>query len=489
MKVPPGAKLCLQLSVRNEMQHPLLLRPILEDWAVGDEAIATANRLFPPYLYLEPGGESHQTLTLELPIAGQPGQVLTSGLRFPGFHENAIPIQLEIVSPEGQTDRSLEIPISLTFPLPGESDRTQLASDPTTAGIFGLIGGLLDLDKIPSPWLVAELLSLLAQIGDRYATTPAGQPLRDRLHTTQLYQNGAISFTQAQLPQWIAQKLSATRETLSDRIGEGHLLDIWERWLFNLAHTDVESGAIAQPIAVSALFTSDFSPEIGSDGGRWFAAILLGLAAISPRIASEIAQCPTRSPQIPALGGAPTAPAIYTLTTNIAGLEALPARWLAVELLLVLASLGERRSRSEAGQQLLAQLGRTRFFKNGVLAMASAQAPRWLSVSQSAAAAYHASVGGRPGQQGLLYFWEQWLWNLGNCQVGIPEFTGDATAETLGMDGDRWFGAILLGLAEISPRLQAFLEAIAALPTPPSVTPAPEFTVDHILGEPQSLQR
>jgi hypothetical protein len=471
------------------MQHPLLLRPILEDWAVGDEVFAITNRLFPPYLYLDPGGESGQTLTLEIPIACQPGQVLTSGLRFPGFHENAIPIHLEIGSPDSITDRPLEIPISVTFPLPGESDRTRLASDPTTAGIFGLIGGLLDLDKLPAPWLAAELLTLLAQTGEKYATTPAGQGLRDRLQTTQLFHNGTIAFTQAQIPQWISQTLSAARATLCDRVGEGHLLDIWERWLFNLAHTDVESGANAQPIAVSALLNPNFSQEIGNDGGRWFAAILLGLAAISPRIASGIAQSPTKSPQIPALSADPPAQATYTLTTGIAGLEALPARWLAVELLLVLASLGCERSRSEAGQQLLAQLGRTRFFKNGVLAMASAQAPRWLSVSQSAAAAYHASVGGRPGQQGLLYFGEQWLWTVGNCDVAIAEFTGDATAEALGMDGDCWLGAILLGLAAVSPRVQAFLEAIAALPTPPSVTPAPAFTFDDILGEPKSLQR
>lgn len=487
VKIKPGGTLCLQLSLRNDMQEPLLLRPILEDWVRDDrEIFATTNRLFPPYIYLDPGVETGQTLSLEIPIAWQPGQQLTSGLRFPGFHERGIPIHVEIVPPEGNSDRA-EVPIAVTFPLLGESDRPRLASDPSTAGIFGLIGGLLDLDRIPAPWLAAELLTLLAQIGEEYAATSAGKELRDRLQTTQLYRNGASAFTQAQLPHWIWQKLSEANATLRDRVGEGHLLEIWERWLFDLAHTDVEIEGNLPTIAISPLFKSGFSEEMGVDGGRWFGAILLGLAAIAPRFASGIEACSARSPHTGVADSA--TPASYTLSTGLSGLEALPARWLVVELLLGLAGKGWQRSRTPGGEQLLAQLGRTRFFKNGVLAMASAQAPRWLSVSQSAAAAYHASVGGSPGQQGLLYFWEQWLWSVGNCSIPIAPFSGDATCEALGMDGDRWFGAIVLGLAEVSPRLNALLEAIAALPAPAPIPSAPTPTFDDILGEPKSLQR
>lgn len=500
-KIPPGATLSLRLSLRNGMNEIVLLHPTLDDWVSDSGQIfTTVERLAPSYIYLERGREASQTLAVEIPSDLQPGQIFKSWLRFPGLQETAIPVKIEIVPaaiPPNKTE-AVELPVPVTLPLPGEPNKLfGLEPDPTTAGIFGLIAGVMELDKISSRSLAAELLAILAQKGEEYAQTQAGGELLARLKGTGFFQNGARAFASAQLPGWISQSFSAASGARESLFGKGRLLEIWERWLLNLAHTDLETGASRKEISVPPLFAEGFADKMGGDGERWFAAIVSGLAAVSPRIAGMLEACATGTPKVAAPTGAAER-AGYTLSAGLTGLEGLSARWLAAELLLVAAQKGEERATAAAGSRLLAQLGRTRFFKNGVLALAAAEAPRWLAVSQSAASAYHGSIGGQPGQQGMLYAWERWLWDLLEAdwlagelrgKIAVPDFAGTGTVSALGGNADLWFGAWVLALAQVSPRFAAFLEAIAPDSAAPAAPVAPEPVFDDVLGEEKSIQR
>jgi hypothetical protein len=207
----------------------------------------------------------------------------------------------------------------------------------------------------------------------------------------------------------------------------------------------------------------------------------------------------TQDSTIPTVDNTIAAQASYSLTTGLPGLDALPGRWLVVELLILLAQQGDTYSRTESGSQLLNQLSRTRFFKNGVLAFASAQAPRWLVISQSAAAAYHSSLGVQMGQGGLLHVGERWLWTLVPNTLNVkgmdnPVSVSNAATKTfvseLGMDAQRWFVGILLGLIQVSPKMATWVKAIADQ-APPPLTPTPTSPVmfNDVLNEGGSLGR
>jgi hypothetical protein len=203
------------------------------------------------------------------------------------------------------------------------------------------------------------------------------------------------------------------------------------------------------------------------------------------------------SPSPEALNGA--AEASYSLVAGLAGLDMIPARWLVAELLAVLCQAGEDYAGSEAAGQLLVRLGRTRFFKNGVLAFASAQVPRWILSGLSASSGLHAALGGQMGQGRLLYIWERWLLSLAEVDLEadpkrgnilVPDSTLQAFASEVGTSPDRWFGNLLLGLARVSPRVAATLEAIAArAPVPAAEPPRSARPPDDVIGEGESIQR
>ncbi|HBL13141.1 MAG TPA: hypothetical protein DD379_17435 [Cyanobacteria bacterium UBA11162] len=511
LQLHPGTELRLRLSLHNPMSEAMLLHPTLDDWVTDDDQIfSTINHLDPVYIYVFPGNEAKQTLSVQIPSTLKPGTCMKSWLRFPGVLEDAIPIQLQIVLPPKKNQSPVvEFPLVVTFPL-SNSDKPFSNFDPTTAGMFGLMSGLLDLDKIPSRWLVAELLVILCQIGENYAQTQSGGKLLNSLHHTDFFKNGVLAFTSAQIPTWIANSISITKGLLNDQIGRKGLVYIWEQWLLSLAQTDLEAGdkkneSFAPPLLIDAFLT-----KLGLSAERWFGGIILGLALVSPQIAGNlnaIAQLPNQ----PSTNQQSTQ-VTYNLISGLPGLDTLPARWLVVELLLILAKKGDDYAKTEPGCQLLRQLSRTRCFKNGILAFASAQASRWLVISHSAASAYQANLGSPTEQGGLLYLGEQWLWSLIPAiklspldptphtlhptpsfpvsTISVSHSSIPAFVNELGMDTQRWFGAIILGLTLVSPRIAAMVEAIAAqAPTQLTHTPSSPVTLDDILQEDKPILR
>jgi hypothetical protein len=193
------------------------------------------------------------------------------------------------------------------------------------------------------------------------------------------------------------------------------------------------------------------------------------------------------------------AQASYSLVAGLAGLDLIPARWLVAELLTAACARGEARLASPDAQDLLARIGRTRFFKNGVVAFTSAQAPRWIMSGLSASSGLHAALGGQTGQGQLVYIWERWLLSLadGDIETGesaplvrVPDSTLNSYAAHLGGAADQWFGNLIIGLADLSPRIAAALDAIAAR-SPPDNTPPPAAASppDDIIDESGSLGR
>ena len=478
----------------------MLLRPTLDDWVVEGELILSASQsLDPPYIYLFAGSDASQVMTIPISSNLSPGQKLKTWLRFPGIQEEAIPLDMEIIPVSPPHPQVVEFPLSVTFPLSGETNASFSHSfEPTTAGILGLISGVIDLDKIPTRWLVAELLIVIAQKGKEYAQTLPGSRLLEQLKHTVFYQNGTLALTSAQLPSWLSESLAIAKAILggdTQMPGKQRLLYIWERWLLSLVETDVEAEEIGHQIGVPPFMAEAVVAELGMDAAHWFGNILLGLAVLSPRIAQTLTAMAELAPPVPAPADYKAEEAGYILVRALPGLNFLPVRWLVVELLIVLAQVGNEYARSEGGHQLRARLSRTRFYKNGVVALASAKVPRWLQVSQSTAAAFANSIGTATGMGGMLVFWEQWLWSLlpANSQLPLQapnNLAREALSAELGMDGARWFEAIILGLATTSPRIAAILEAIATLaPTPTTRPTLPKTPVEDVIGESQAIQQ
>jgi hypothetical protein len=508
--VHPGGQLVLRLSLRNQTNETMLVRPLLDDWVTDisskggqDEQIfSTVNMVDPAYIYLFPehqipGDASNtcQTMTITMPKQLRSGQVVKTCLRFPGLLEEGISIIAEI-QPETLEIPTLEYPLEVTFPLQELDDKNPMLSyDQTTTGVFGLISGIIDLDRIPCRWLVAELIVMVSQTGEDYSRTDAGGYLLQRLQGTNFFHHVAGAVNSAKVPNWICETLSMSDKVLNRHQREERLLYIWERWLLSLVDSDVEVPETNKTIEAPLFLASDFAAKLGHDSDRWLGNFLLGLARLSPRLASNLELiCANQTQEIPFFYS-PTSNqhatlASYNLAAGLPGLDLLPVRWLVLELLLIFARQGDNYATTPAGETLLNQLRLTRFCKNGVLSFATAQAARWLTVSHTTASAFHGVIGSPQGQMGLLKFWEQWLWNIADENIQIPHQSVEPLVKKLGMDAEAWFLKILLGMSLISPRMATTLEAIAATaPEAPPEPPIPTVRIKDILSEEGSLQR
>lgn len=386
LKLQPGSTLVLRMSLGNRTGEAMLLRPTLDDWTVdGDLVLCASQNLEPPYIYLFSGSDASQTLTIPISSNFLPGQKLKTWLRFPGIQEESIAIAIETIPHSPPQPQVVELPLLVTFPwgffadaysgtntargkttpISGETNSGfSHTFDSTTAGIFGLISGVIDLDKIPTQWLTAELLIVIAQKGEEYAQTLLGNRLLERLKSTVFFKNGAIALTSAQLPGWISESLAIANSFLgsgSQTGGTQRLLYLWEGWLLSLVETDVESfSAFSQPeatkrqeeiakqIFVPPFLAETVVAELGLDADRWFGDILLGLAVLSPPISNTleiIAETATPNAAADAKAGEGG----YILATALPGLNFLPVRWLVVELLVVLAQIGNDYAGSETG--------------------------------------------------------------------------------------------------------------------------------------------
>lgn len=494
--VRPGGELILRLSLHNRSGETLLVRPVLDDWMAEDgEIFSTVNSVEPDYVYLGDGaaGNVAQTVTVKLPSERRSRGVIKSWMRFPGLLEESVAIALDIDS-EKSDFWKIEYPLKIGFPMRKFDPQNPIFSSYKNTDLaLGLTSALIDLDRIPSRWLAAELLVAVSQKGEEQTRTEDGVRLLSRLRKTAFFREASAVVTAAKVPDWISETLSMSGQILDRDRREERLLYIWERWLLSLAESDVEAPETLKTVVSQPFVAAEFAAKLGSDGDRWLGYFLLGLATDSPRIAANLEAIafggmggwmpPDRPPQTLGISS-------YHLSAGLPGLDLLPARWLALELLLILAQKGDDYAATAAGGTLLDRLRRTRFCKNGVLSFAAAGATRWIAVGRDAAIAFHDSAATAGNRAGLLKFWEGWLWDIAGPKIAVPQTSTAALASQLGMDGETWFLRIVLGLSLLSPRIAATLEAIASgAPSPPPQSPSPTRRIEDVLGEPGSLQR
>ncbi|XHR84017.1 MAG: hypothetical protein ACFKPT_06735 [Gloeotrichia echinulata GP01] len=509
VKVYPGSILVLRLSFQSQMTERWLFRPAIDDWIMDDgEIITIANLIDPPFIQLLPASKLSQTVTFFIPSDLKPEQFLKSWLWFPGIAEESISIEAEILSPTQQKDQPqvVEASLSVTLPFSSQTNLLSSAVDRTTSASFSLISSLIDLDKIPSRWLVAEFLVILCQAGNEYIQTKRGKQLLNQLKSTRFFENGVRAFVTAQVPKWIADSLNSADKVLNNQT----LLSIWEQWLFSLVleeNVDVakktDKTSISSPKLAKVMVS-----ELGEAADVWFTGIVLGLLLISPRVATTLTTISftttTHSSQNILrrnLESDDAIQAINNLMTMLQALDILPARWLVLELLLLVCQKGNKYVQTPSGSELLQKLKTTRFFNNGVIAFSSAQVPRWLAISHQTAITYQASASSPLGEGGLLDVGQQWLWSLGlpdlnisalKNDISISANVTDAFVSSLGMDAQAWFGSLILGLVLLSPKIADLCSReisthLGVTSVVPSTTS--QQTPENIFQERGSLQR
>jgi hypothetical protein len=307
----PGSAVALRLRIRNRMMAAGLLRPEVDEWVANDgQILPSGARIEPGYVYLLQGAEARQTITLLVPAHLGAEAVLKTSLRFPGLGEETIPIEVRIRAPAAGAgpEPPLDVPLEIALPLGERMAATGDDFGSLAQASYSLVAGLAGLDMIPARWLVAELLTAVAQVGEAQAQTETGRALLDRLGRTRFFKNGVVAMASAQAPRWILSGLAATsglHAALGGQTGQGQLLYIWERWLLGLADGDIESDGAAARVHVPELALQSFASELGTSADRWFGNLVLGLAALSPRVATTLEAIAAQAPES---GDAPPPP-------------------------------------------------------------------------------------------------------------------------------------------------------------------------------------
>lgn len=301
-----GKILVIRLSVKNHNLTPLLVRMTLDDWVSNDGNIySTHNRIEPGYLYILPEGEAMTTLTLLVPENLNIKQTLKSNLRFPGADEEVIPIEVSIVGivKDKKLPPILENNVNISFPIKKKSPeelKEEEQDDVASKAIFTLVSGLANLSALPSQWLFAEGIVMICMEGEKYSTTKKGEELLNKLSQTRFFKNLTLTFASARLSNWISSSIisaSSLHSAMGGQFGQGRIIYIWLKWLFELVDMDIEdssqkslSSNIPQPILEESI------SKYGNKAEVWAGYLLLGLCSISPKINNIITTVAAKVP-------------------------------------------------------------------------------------------------------------------------------------------------------------------------------------------------
>lgn len=309
-----GTAVALRLRLHNRMMAATLVRPAVDDWVAHDgQILPSGARIEPSYVYLLQGAEARQTLSLLVPAHLAPDTVLTASLRFPGLGPEAVAIELRVLAPatDGQPVAPVAHEVEVALPLGEAPGRGNDDFGAMAQASYSLVAGLAGLDMLPARWLVAELAVALAQLGETRAETDEGRALLERLGRTRFFKNGVVAFASAQAPRWILSGLAATsglHAALGGQGGQGQMLSIWERWLVGLADGDIESDGASARVVLPEATLHAFAATLGTQADRWFANIVLGLGAVSPRIDTVLRTIADQAPEPPEPAPTPAPP-------------------------------------------------------------------------------------------------------------------------------------------------------------------------------------
>ena len=194
------------------------------------------------------------------------------------------------------------------------------------------------------------------------------------------------------------------------------------------------------------------------------------------------------------------AEAVAKTIAGLSGLEIIPAKWLMAELLFALCEKGMNEATRTENKKIIHSLQQTKFFKNGVLVVSGSQLIHWVMMNMGISAGMRAVSGHEANS--VLEQWKNILLSLSASDIELPvngvavhsffqPYNYEAVSEKMGMEPDKWFLYLLLGLMSISPGLQSILQQISeTAPGPkPEAKKKNKRTIKKVIHEKGSLQR
>jgi len=191
----------------------------------------------------------------------------------------------------------------------------------------------------------------------------------------------------------------------------------------------------------------------------------------------------------------------FKLMGALTSLEILPAKWIVYEMVLTICNRGWQHAMTPDGNILWFRLRKTRMYKNAVLVFRGVQFPQWVLLAHSLSSGVSALSGNLKVGSSILQTWEEWLFNLLEKDVESSEFDFDeikvpdatdyqALLNEMGLDPEKWLAYFLLGLSEISPRINGiFAQLCSNIPGPKEATTEKKKNPKDIINEDGTLQR
>jgi hypothetical protein len=308
-QVPADSLVIFRITVDSCFSTPALLQPRFETWNDGTRNIPDIPvQIQPTYNYLSPGMKHTMSVSLQLPENLPAGTVLRSNLRFSGFKDCLLPVELTLSEKDPSSVLFLEereFTLPLTGSTPGNAsaeDRRMTANIFFTDSVTSLLSGMEALEKIPSRWLVTEIILAIADNGRHLAEKEEMREIIRKLRRTIFYKNGSLVTAGSQILHWLSTTHSITSNlnalSGNQQSEQPRMLYNWEKWIFNLMHEDIEHDAAIksdiqfeppQPFEV-LLKAIDNKPE------KLFLYFIIGLMEISPRLKDVIRQLTNNIP-------------------------------------------------------------------------------------------------------------------------------------------------------------------------------------------------
>lgn len=310
--VPTGALVIFRITLESCFSAPTVLQPRLEVWNNGTEQIPNIPlQVEPLYNYLYPGMQHTISVSFQLPDTLPEATVLRSTLRFSGFKHCSLPIELTLVTKDKDNDNTLFLhERAFKLPLTGAVAASEAGEERRKSGnvfftdsIMKLLTGMDALEKIPSRWMVTEMILTVADNGRRLAGNEALQDFVTKLQRTIFFKNGALVVAGSQILHWLStgHGITSNLNALSGKqaADQERMLYNWEKWIINLVGEDIEHAAATKhdvqfeppkPFEV-LLSVIDNKPD------KLFLYFILGVMEISPRLKAVIGQIVQRIPE------------------------------------------------------------------------------------------------------------------------------------------------------------------------------------------------
>ena len=297
--VPANSLLVIRMLMRNKFDGPTIIEPKWDHWSEGERKLPLGHQTSPTYVYVNQSDDCLITFSMQLPKGLKPGITIRNTLRFSNVDRCSLRFEITITHSGGESTGHLyEARIERSLPLNGsavsihQNEASKSEATYFTESILQLLNGFSGLEKLPSSWLVAEIILTLLESGSKRANSRNSDALIKKIKRTIFFKNGVLMTSGAQVINWLSisqQITSALRSVFGkseDHTSSGRILLHWERYLLNLIADDVENPERlrAQMFMNRSNGFESILGEIDGKAEQFFLYFILGLMQISPRI-------------------------------------------------------------------------------------------------------------------------------------------------------------------------------------------------------------